>query len=201
MGAPAFDRSTLSRALYSSDASLYRVTPDAVFVPDDLTGLDAAVDLALAQGLPITMRGAGTSCAGNAVGPGLVIDTRRLNRIESLDPASGIAVVQPGVVQADLSAAGRRHGLRFGPDPSSASRCTIGGMIGNNACGPRALGYGRTSDVVTGLDVITGTGERLAFGFGDDPRSDRSATVRALRDLVAANLGVIRTEFGRFGRP
>ncbi len=200
MGAPAFDRSTLSRALYSSDASLYRVTPDAVFVPDDLTGLDAAVDLALAQGLPITMRGAGTSCAGNAVGPGLVIDTRRLNRIESLDPASGIAVVQPGVVQADLSAAGRRHGLRFGPDPSSASRCTIGGMIGNNACGPRALGYGRTSDVVTGLDVITGTGERLAFGFGDDPRSDRSATVRALRDLVTANLGVIRTEFGRFGR-
>ncbi len=200
MGAPAFDRSTLSRALYSSDASLYRVTPDAVFVPDDLTGLDAAVDLALARGLPITMRGAGTSCAGNAVGPGLVIDTRRLNRIESLDPASGIAVVQPGVVQADLSAAGRPHGLRFGPDPSTASRCTIGGMIGNNACGPRALGYGRTSDVVTGLDVITGTGERLAFGFGDDPRSDRSPTVRALRDLVAANLGVIRTEFGRFGR-
>lgn len=200
MGAPAFDRSTLSRALYSSDASLYRVTPEAVVVPDDLAGLDAAVDLALARGLPITMRGAGTSCAGNAVGPGLVIDTRRLNRIESLDAASGIAVVQPGVVQADLTAAGRRHGLRFGPDPSSASRCTIGGMIGNNACGARALGYGRTSDVVTGLDVITGTGERLAFGFGHDPRNHPSATVRALRHLVAANLGVIRTEFGRFGR-
>ena len=200
MGVPAFDRSTLSRALYSSDASLYRVVPEAVFVPDDLAELDAAVDAALAQGLPITMRGAGTSCAGNAVGPGLVIDTRRLNRIESLEAASGVAVVQPGAVQAELTAAGRPHGYRFGPDPSTASRCTVGGMIGNNACGPRALGYGRTSDVVTGLDVITGAGERLTFGFGDDSTADRSPTVRALRDLVGANLGVIRTEFGRFGR-
>lgn len=200
MGSPAFDRSTLSRALYSSDASLYRVVPEAVFVPNDLAALDNAVDAALTQRLPITMRGAGTSCAGNAVGPGLVIDTRRLNLIESLDPSSGTAVVQPGVVQAELTAAGRPHGLRFGPDPSTASRCTIGGMIGNNACGPRALGYGRTSDVVARLEVITGAGERLEFRSGADARSHPSATVRALRDLVNANLGVIRTEFGRFSR-
>lgn len=200
MGRPAFDRSTLSRALYSSDASLYRVVPQAVFVPPDLDGLDAAVDTALAQRLPITMRGAGTSCAGNAVGPGLVIDTRRLNRIESLDAASGLAVVQPGVVHAELTLAGLPHGWLLGPDPSTASRCTVGGMIGNNACGPRALGYGRTSDVVAGLDVITGTGERIELPPGTDGGDHPSATLRALRELVAANLGVIRTEFGRFPR-
>ncbi len=200
MGRPAFDRSTLSRALYTSDASLYRVVPEAVFVPRDLTELDAAVDDSRQRHLPVTMRGAGTSCAGNAVGPGLVIDTRRLNRIESLDPVSGLAVVQPGVVQADLTAAGRRHGLRFGPDPSTASRCTVGGMIGNNACGPRALGYGRTSDVVAGLEVITGSGERLLLEPGANLRTHPSPTLRSLHELVLANLGLIRTEFGRFGR-
>ncbi len=200
MGRPAFDRSTLSRALYSSDASLYRVVPEAVVVPRDLPELDAAVDAALTQRLPITMRGAGTSCAGNAVGPGLVIDTRRLDRIESLDRASGLAVVQPGVVQADLTAAGLPHGWRFGPDPSTASRCTLGGMIGNNACGPRALGYGRTSDAVVGLELVTGTGEWIDLAPGADLRTHPSATLRALHELVAANLGVIRTEFGRFGR-
>ena len=151
MGAPAFDRSTLSRALYSSDASLYRVVPEAVCVPANTRELTDAVDRALADRLPVTMRGAGTSCAGNAVGPGLVIDTRRLDGIVSLDPSSARAVAQPGVVQGVLSIAGRAHGLRFGPDPSTANRCTVGGMIGNNACGSRALGYGKTSDVIEGL--------------------------------------------------
>ncbi|MCW3158233.1 FAD-binding and (Fe-S)-binding domain-containing protein [Micropruina sonneratiae] len=200
MGVPAFDRSTLSRALYSSDASLYRVVPQAVCAPATLDELDAAVEHALTTRLPLTMRGAGTSCAGNAVGPGLIIDTRRLDAIESLDATAGVAVVQPGVVQAHLSAAASPHGLRFGPDPSTASRCTVGGMIGNNACGPRALGYGRTSDVVAGLEVITGTGELLLLEPGTDLRHHASGTLAALRELVNTNLGVIRTEFGRFGR-
>ncbi len=200
MAAPAFDRSTLSRALYSSDASLYRVLPAAVCRPDDVPALGAAVDAAFREGLPVTMRGAGTSCAGNAVGPGLVIDTRALDRIVSLDPDSGRALVEPGVIQAVLSAAGAQHGFRFGPDPSTANRCTVGGMIGNNACGPRALGHGKTSDVVDGLTVITGSGERLALDRTDDLRAHPSPTLRGLGELVRGNLGVIRTEFGRFGR-
>jgi FAD/FMN-containing dehydrogenase/Fe-S oxidoreductase len=200
VGAPAFDRSTLSRALYSSDASLYRVAPEAVCVPTDIDELGAAVDRALADRLPITMRGAGTSCAGNAVGPGLVIDTRRLDRIVSFDPSSALAAVQPGAVQSVVSAVGSEHGLRFGPDPSTANRCTVGGMIGNNACGPRALGYGKTSEVVEGLELIAGTGERLSLRRGDDLRTHPSAIVRGLHRLTMANLGVIRTEFGRFGR-
>ncbi len=202
MGAPpvAFDRSTLSRALYTSDASLYRVVPEAVCQPRDPRELGDAVHAALAVGLPFTMRGAGTSCAGNAVGSGLIIDTRGLHDIESLDPTTGRAVVQPGVVQAVLSTAGATHGWRFGPDPSTTDRCTVGGMIGNNACGPRALGYGRTSESVEGLQLITGTGEHLTLERSTDLRASTSETLRGLHGLVQANLGLIRTEFGRFSR-
>ncbi|HMS37754.1 MAG TPA: FAD-binding oxidoreductase, partial [Arachnia sp.] len=186
------DTSTLTRALYSSDASLYRVAPTAVARPRTADELIAVVRAALKVGMPITARGAGTSCAGNAVGPGLVIDVaRHLNRIHSIDEESRTAVIDPGVVQEQLQTAGRPFGLRLGPDPSTSSRCTVGGMIGNNACGPRALGYGRMADNVVSLDIIDGNGELITLGADDLPE---------LRALVAANLGVIRTEFGTFIR-
>ncbi len=191
------DTGTLTRALYSSDASLYRVPPAAVSRPETVAELTAIVDAARVAGLPLTCRGAGTSIAGNAVGPGLVVDCSRLDRIAHVDVAGRAAIVEPGVVPARLTRAVAGHGLRFGPDPSTADRCTIGGMIGNNACGPRALGYGRTSDNVLGLEVITGTGERLSLAAGHRPDS---AALDALEALVRANLGVIRTEFGRFPR-
>lgn len=186
------DTSTLTRALYSSDSSLYRVAPEAVAHPRTPDELVALVRAALDSGTPVTARGAGTSCAGNAVGPGLVIDvSRHLNRIHSIDPVTRTAVIDPGVVQDQLQIAARPYGLRLGPDPSTSNRCTVGGMIGNNACGPRALGYGRMADNVVSLDIVTGTGELLTLGVDDVPE---------LRALVAANLGTIRTEFGRFTR-
>ncbi len=188
----------LTRALYSSDASLYRVPPAAVARPRSVAELGELVDAARTAGLPLTSRGAGTSIAGNSVGAGLVVDCSALDRIAHLDPGRA-AIVEPGVVPARLTAAAAAHGLRFGPDPSTSDRCTIGGMIGNNACGPRALGYGRTADNILGLEVITGTGERLSLGPGTWRRDD-SPTLRALHELVAANLGVLRTEFGRFPR-
>ena len=191
------DTGTLTRALYSSDASLYRVPPVGVCRPGTVEELVAIVDAARAARLPLTARGAGTSIAGNAVGPGLVVDCSRLNRVAHVDVAGHAAIVEPGVVPARLNAAVAAHGLRFGPDPSTADRCTIGGMIGNNACGPRALGYGRTADNVLGLEVITGTGEHLSLAAGHRPGSP---TLDALERLVRGNLGVIRTEFGRFGR-
>src|SRR5699024_8915226 len=163
------DPSTLTRALYSSDASLYRVVPAAVARPWTVDELVTTLRLARGQDIPVTMRGSGTSCAGNAVGPGLVIDLRRLDRIEAIDPQRRTAVVEPGVVQHQLSTAAGTHGLLFGPDPSTSTRCTIGGMIGNNACGPRAMGYGRTADNVVALEVVTGDGELLVVG---DPDSD-----------------------------
>lgn len=191
----AIDTASLTRALYTSDASLYRVEPRAVAKPRSVEELIAITRAALSVGLPITPRGAGTSCAGNAVGPGLVIDVRRhLNRIHHIDPEAQTAVVDPGVVQATLTAAAQEHGLRFGPDPSTVTRCTIGGMIGNNACGPRALGYGRTADNVVDVDLVTGTGAHIT---ASTPPADLSA---GIEELVGANLGLIRTEFGTFGR-
>ena len=114
------DASTLTRALYSSDSSLYRVAPQAVAHPRTTDELVTLVRAALETGTPITARGAGTSCAGNAVGPGLVIDTsRHLTRIHSIDPETRTAVIDPGVVQDQLQIAARPFGLRLGPDPST----------------------------------------------------------------------------------
>ena len=150
------DATRLTRALYSSDASLYRVVPQAVAYPRSVDEAVAVLDAARAVRMPVTTRGAGTSCAGNAVGPGLVVDlARHLNTITSVDPETRTAWVEPGVVQSALQAAAAPYGLRFGPDPSTHNRCTIGGMIGNNACGPRSLGYRRTADKLLALYVLT----------------------------------------------
>ena len=190
------DASTLARALYSTDASLYRVVPEVVATPRSTDELIELVRVALAVGLPITGRGAGTSCAGNAVGPGLVIDmSRHLNKVLSVDIEAGTAVVEPGVIQALLQQVTTKHGWRYGPDPSTSNRCTIGGMIGNNACGPRALGYGRSADNLIELEVITGTGDLVTLRPGAE-----GGVLDQLRELVMANLATIRTEFGKFSR-
>jgi FAD/FMN-containing dehydrogenase/Fe-S oxidoreductase len=183
------------RAEYSTDASLYRVPPALVAFPRDRDEVVAVVETCLELGVPLTARGAGTSLAGNAVGSGVVMDLARyLGRVRSLDPEAGTARVEPGVVLDDLQAAARRHGLRFGPDPSTHNRCTLGGMIGNNACGSRALAYGRTADNVLELDVVCGTGERLVA------RPGAVGAVPGLEAVVRAGLGPIRTQFGRFAR-
>ncbi|WP_430335141.1 FAD-binding and (Fe-S)-binding domain-containing protein [Rhodococcus sp. ACT016] len=185
-----------TRAMYSSDASLYRVPPTTVVFPRAIDEVATVLDVCRAEGVPLTARGAGTSVAGNAVGPGVVIDfSRHLGRVLDVDPEQRIAVVEPGVVQAALQRAAAPHGLRFGPDPSTHNRCTVGGMIGNNACGARTLGYGRTSDNVVGLDLLTGAGEALSLPTASDGR-----VLGALRDVTRSGLATIRTEFGRFGR-
>ncbi|XNL82367.1 FAD-binding protein [Actinomadura madurae] len=186
--------------MYSSDASLYRVPPQVVVTPREAGELPAVLEVCRDAGVPLTMRGGGTSIAGNAVGPGVVVDvSRHLNRVLEIDPEAGTALVEPGIVQARLHEVAAGHGLRFGPDPSTRTRATLGGMIGNNACGSRALGYGRTSDNVLGLDVVAGSGERLRLG--DVPgAATGGALLDRLRELAGENLALIRTEFGRFGR-
>ncbi|MFI7067184.1 FAD-binding and (Fe-S)-binding domain-containing protein [Kribbella sp. NPDC050124] len=192
-----------TRAAYSADASLYRVVPEAVAFPASAAEVALAVGAARELGVPVTARGAGTSVAGNAIGPGLVLDlSRHLHGILDVDPAARLARVQPGVVLADLQRAARVHGLRFGPDPSTHSRCTIGGMVGNDACGSRALGYGRTADNVEALRLVTGTGDELfaSRGAGGPQTDGFAAGVADLRSVVGDSLAVLRTEFGRFGR-
>jgi FAD/FMN-containing dehydrogenase/Fe-S oxidoreductase len=189
------DASARRRAEYSTDASLYRVPPELVVFPRERDEVLAVVATCLEVGVPLTVRGAGTSIAGNAVGPGVVMDlARHLRRVLALDPEAATATVEPGVVLDELQAAARPHGLRFGPDPSTHSRCTLGGMIGNNACGSRALAYGRTADNVLELDVVSGTGRLLPAGPGAVGR------VPGLEAVVRASLGALRTQFGRFGR-
>ena len=197
-GVAEVDASTRRRAEYSTDASNYRVVPQAVVFPREVDEVAAAIRVARDLQVPVTARGAGTSCAGNAVGPGIVLDlSRHLNRVLSLDPQAGTAVVQPGVILADLQRAAAPHGLRFGPDPSTQARCTIGGMIGNNACGAHALAYGRTSDNVEALSLLLADGRTLSTG----PLAELADPVAAqLTQLVSANLATIRTEFGRFTR-
>ncbi|WP_240645774.1 FAD-binding and (Fe-S)-binding domain-containing protein [Georgenia sp. SYP-B2076] len=191
------DDSARRRAEYSTDASNYRVPPRVVVAPRDADDALAALDVGRRLGVPVTARGGGTSVAGNAVGTGMVLDfSRHMNHIVSVDPEARTAVVQPGVVMSSLQAVARPHGLRFGPDPSTQNRATLGGMIGNNACGPHAVAYGRTADNVTSLDVVDGTGRRFTAGAG----TGALGVVPGLDRLVKANLATIRTALGRFGR-
>src|SRR6266545_1247642 len=184
-----------TRALYAADASNYRVVPDAVAVPRDAGELVEAVAICREHGLPLVMRGAGTSVAGNAIG-GFVVDTsRHLTRCE-VDPASRTAYVEPGVVLDDLRRAAAVHGLTFGPDPSTASRCTLGGMIGNNACGTRSVAYGTTADNVDSLDVLLYDGTRFTAGL----LADGNHIGTAVQRLVSEHELLIRRRFSGFSR-
>ncbi len=201
-GLAGVDDSARRRAEYSSDASNYRVVPAVVAFPRHVDEAAAALAVARQFGVPVTSRGAGTSIAGNAVGTGIVLDfSRHLNRVLAVDPAARTAVVEPGAILDDITAAAAGSGLRFGPDPSTHSRASIGGSIGNNACGSRALRYGRTADNVVSLDLLTAAGERLtARRFGRDGLAAAGPAGAALDALAAAHLAMIRTEFGRFTR-
>jgi len=186
-----------ARALYAADASNYRVPPTAVLTPRGDADVLAALEVCRAHGVPVTARGAGTSVAGNAIGTGLVLDfSRHLNAILDVDPAARTATAQPGVVLDDLNAAALEHGLMVGPDPSTHSRCTIGGMIGNNACGPRSVAYGTTAAAVERLDVVCADGGRLVASA-----STSDTWPAPVREFTAEHLAVIRRELpADFGR-
>lgn len=189
---------------YSTDASLYRVPPAAVVFPRDADDVRRTLQAARELGLPVTARGGGTSVAGNSIGRGIVLDfSRHMNKVLSIDPEAGTAVVQPGVVQTVLQKAAAPHGLRFGPDPSTSSRCTIGGMIGNDACGARSLAFGRTSHNVVALKALLADGSDLVTGYdaaGKPVAEGPAPVIDAVRSVVAGGLAAARTEFGTFGR-
>ena len=192
------DSSTGTRARYSSDAGLTRIPPLAVAFPRTPEQAIAAFDLARAHGVPLTARGGGTSCASNAIGPGLVLDfSRHMNRVVSIDPEARTATVEPGCVGSTLQAAAAKYGLRFGPDPSSQNRATIAGMVANNACGPHATAWGRTSDNIVSLDCVDGQGRRFTATTGHDATLSE---VPELAPLIDSHLSPIRTQLGRFKR-
>ncbi|MBB2934257.1 FAD/FMN-containing dehydrogenase/Fe-S oxidoreductase [Amycolatopsis bartoniae] len=203
----AFDAGTL--ALYTTDASNYRHTPLGVVLPRTVDDVVAAVAACREAGAPVIARGGGTSIAGNACGPGVVLDTsRHLRGVRELDAQARTARVAPGTVLDDLQAVAAPHGLRFGPDPSTHSRCTLGGMIGNNACGSHSVAWGRTADNVESLDVLLYDGTRMTVGATSRSEVDRRAALpgtegrvyRELRDLVDGNLALLRKELSTWGR-
>lgn len=180
-----------ARALTTMDASNYRRVPQAVVAPRDAADVAETLRICREHATPVVPRGGGTSIAGQATGTGVVLDfTRHMRRVLDLDPVSRTAVVQPGVVLDDLRAAAAPHGLTFGPDPSTHSRCTLGGMIGNNSCGSHSVAWGTTADNLRSLRVVRyGGGDALHVGRGlpDAPPG--------LHEFAAAHLALLRTGF------
>ena len=154
-----------SRILYSTDASIYRIKPLGIVVPRTQDDLQSVVELAAKYRVPILPRGSGSSLAGQAIGEALILDCSRwLDHIVTLDPDSKTAVIEPGVVLADFNRAASKLGLMFGPDPASAERATMGGVISNNATGAHSILYGMTADHLTSADVILADGSLAKFG-------------------------------------
>ena len=186
--------SPLQRWLYSTDASSYRVVPDVVLVAGSTDDLHAVMDVAARYGVPVVARGAASSCAGQAVGPGIAVDCFKLGRVLAVDPEARTARVEPGVVQAALNRAVARYGLEFGPDTSTVDQATLGGMVGNNSSGSRSIVYGETRDKVIAVGTALAGGSALLVGAcdGGDLRSGLRGPAA---DRVAAGLAAVRDGF------
>lgn len=206
-GSVRFDRQT--RAMYSADASNYRQLPICVVQPRDADDVTATVRVCHRLGVPLVPRGAGTSIAGNAINVAVIVDfSRHMNQVLSIDPESRTARVQPGVVLDDLRAAAGEYGLTFGPDPSTHNRCTLGGMIGNNACGSHSVAWGKTVDNVRSLEVLLPDGTRMTVGPTAPERLVELAEAegrvgevyRGLRDLTQRHGSAVRGSFPQLTR-
>ncbi|WP_231186836.1 FAD-binding and (Fe-S)-binding domain-containing protein [Haladaptatus sp. DYF46] len=196
-GEVRFDRYT--RVLYATDGSIYQAQPAGVVLPTDVEDVQAAVSVAADHDMPVLPRGAGSSLAGQTVGPGcIVLDcSRHMDSILDVDPDARQAVVEPGVVQDDLDDHLEQWGLKFAPDPASSNRATIGGGIGNNSTGAHSVRYGITDAYTAELDVVLADGSLIHTRDveldGEEwdeivGKDDREAELyRAVRKLVEEN--------------
>jgi FAD/FMN-containing dehydrogenase/Fe-S oxidoreductase len=195
------------RRLYATDASEYQEMPAAVALPRSEQDVRHLLEFARMHCVGLIPRGAGTSLAGQVVGPGIVVDLgRHLNRIVSFDAAARRIRVQPGVVRNELNLFLAPHGLFFGPETSTANRAMIGGMVGNNSCGSNSLVYGSTRDHLVSARGFLSDGSLVTFGpLSPDefarkcaaPDSLETRIYRTVRDLLgnARNRAVIRDNF------
>ena len=191
-GEVRFDK--VSRALYSTDASVYQIEPIGVVIPRSPEAVVRAIALAARHGVSITPRGGGTSQAGQSIGSGIVLDTSKyLNRVLEVNPDERWARVEPGVILDELNAALRPHNLRFAPDVSSASRATVGGMMANNSSGARSVLYGKTIDHVLEQRVVLSDGTLAHFR----PLDFRQAGAAVAGDGIEARAYRAIPELGR----
>ena len=154
-----------SRALYATDASNYRQMPIGLVVPRDEADVIATVEVCRRFDAPILSRGAGTSLAGQGCNTAVVLDfSKYMNGMEPVDAVNRTVKVQPGIVLDRLRDAAEVFNLTFAPDPATHSRCTLGGMIGNNSCGVHALMGGKTVDNIVALELLLYDGTRMTVG-------------------------------------
>ena len=154
-----------SKILYSADASIYQIEPLGVAIPKTQEDLISAVELAAKYKVPILPRGSGSSLAGQAIGEALILDCSRwLNNLVGINPEEKTATVEPGLILSTLNRQAAKHGLQFGPDPASAERATLGGVIANNATGAHSILYGMTADHLISADVILSDGSIATLG-------------------------------------
>jgi len=206
-GAVHFDNS--HRAVYAHDASNYRQVPIGVVTPRTIEDFIRGLEICRRHNAPVLTRGGGTSMNGQTVNVAVVFDlSMHCNAILELDPVSGTALVEPGVVCDSLRDAAERHGLTFAPDPSTHSRCTLGGMVANNSCGPHSVMAGKTLENVEALEVMTYDGERFWVGPTSDAElasiigagGRRGEIYRRLRDLRDRYADLVRQKFPNIKR-
>ena len=198
-----------SRALYAADASNYRQMPVGVVTPRDVADVEAALSACRETGAAVLPRGAGTSLAGQCANVALVFDySRYMRALISIDADAKLAVVEPGIVLDRVREAAEVYHLTYAPDPATHSRCTLGGMIGNNSCGVHGLLGGKVVDNVESMDVVLYDGTRMTVGRTSEEELDALigaggrvgeiyARLRALRDRYAE---LIRQKFPRIPR-
>ena len=184
------------RAAYSADASNYRQVPIGVVFPKSVEDIVATVAACRAFGTPLLARGGGTSQCGQSVNVAVVIDTsKHLNRVLDIDTTAMTARVEPGIVCDALRVEAEAHGLTFGPDPATHSRCTLGGMIGNNSCGAHSLTAGKMADNVETLEILTYDGLRMWVGSTSDAELARIIGEGGRRGEIYAGLKQLRDRY------
>ena len=194
----------LSRSLYSSGASLYRIKPLAIVQPKDRDDLVMTIQFARKHKIPITSRGGGTSRTGNELGEGILIDfSKFLNKIIEINPEEKWVRVQPGIVQADLNRQLKSYNLYFPIDPSTKASATLGGMISNNSSGPHAVKYGTTRAHINSLELILSNGEIIETGrkplFRD--ARDKNNSAETMEKQIYLKIPKIINKYGKFLEP
>ena len=193
-----------SRGAYATDGSNYRQVPIGVVVPRHVEAGADAVAVCAEFGAPVLSRGAGTSLGGQCTNTAVVIDwTKYCDRLVAVDAENRTCVVEPGIVLDELNRRLADHGLKFGPKPSTHNHCSLGGMIGNNSCGASAQAYGKTSDNVRRLEILTYDGTRCWVGpTSDQDFADilaagggRARLYRGLRDIIERHMAEVRRRF------
>jgi FAD/FMN-containing dehydrogenase/Fe-S oxidoreductase len=185
----------ITRTIYSTDASVYKELPIAAAWPKGDSDIKKILRFASNEKIPVTVRAAGTSLAGQVVSSGIIIDiSRYMDKILEINPSERWVIVQPGVVLDELNLILREYGLFFGPETSTSNRCNIGGMVGNNACGLHSVVYGSTRDHTLELKTILSDGNDVTFGVIYKEEFEAKCELKTLEGNIYRNIREILSD-------